>query len=204
MNDGGDVGAAQRIARCALRAHDIALPPEGEHQVLGELSAVVHGTAARQLLGLALVGKMRLLRLCRSHRKAGIVLGEVRLEEHVGAGHVADPGQAHRFHQAILQGLKEALGASLGRLNPGNAQRGQGALELCRCLVLQVVLGEDAVPVAVERRRAAMADPLNRPYLPPRSAAAAVALADPSAPSVRWPPSDPPPHRAPGATPPGA
>lgn len=64
----------------------MALPPEGQYQTLGAFAAVAHGTAARQLLGLARVGKMCLVEFYRSHRKAGIVLGKVPHHEGIGAG----------------------------------------------------------------------------------------------------------------------
>lgn len=94
----------------------------------------------------------------RRHTEPFVVIGQIGLQEGIGRLDVVDTGQPHGFDQPVLQSLEQPLDPPLRlrrqRLDGDDAQAGCGALELRRFGIFRIVLGKDAVPVAVERCRA--------------------------------------------------
>lgn len=103
---------------------------------------------------------MRIFRVGRRRGKASIVLGQIGGQPGVGAIDVGYACKRHGLDEPILQGLQQSLHPRLGLrgqgLDRGDPQPGGGALKRGGLGILRVVLGEDAVPVTVERRRAAV------------------------------------------------
>jgi len=158
VGDDVDLLPAQGITGRPAGLDDVALASEGDHEILGEAAAMVDGTQARQFLAASGKGQVSVFGVLCLDREAGVVLGKVPRQLGIGRFDVGDARQAHRLDQAILQGLKQSFHPSLGlwgeRLEGGDPQGAGGPLKLGGLGIFRVVLGKDAVAVAVEGDRA--------------------------------------------------
>ena len=157
-----DVDHRARCWRVRLSGLDLQhLALEAASTLGAELTLVVQRANLAQRLARAAPGLVQISRLARCHGEAPVVLLQVRAQPFVGLLDACDALQPQCFAQAVLQRLEQPLHPALGLWRVGadglDVKLQQRALELRRLGVFGVGFGEDAVAVAVQGQRRAVA-----------------------------------------------